>query len=286
LFINSKASQASNALEKVARRLTAANLEVEPCTAKDPADYAKCLAKLGPGADLVVLGGGDGTLRAAADALMKTNLPLGIIPLGTANNVARSLSIPLTIDAACDVIANGRTVSMDLARVNDRIFVSVVGIGFSSQVHELVSDESKKRWRSLAYMFQAFRMLLKGGYTRFWVNVTINGERHRVRALQVTVCNGRYYGAHVGVHPEATLSDGMLDLSIIEAKSFLKGFFRAVLPWLPPPGAKGLRLFRAAELQIETSPRMRLDVEGMTDLTTPATFAILPGALKVRVPQA
>ncbi|HEV7402126.1 MAG TPA: YegS/Rv2252/BmrU family lipid kinase [Chthoniobacteraceae bacterium] len=285
LFVNDEASQAERRTDEIVAALTAGGLQVE-CVEVPCDDYAGRLrARLGD-ADLLVVAGGDGTVRCAAEAIMQVadgRLPLGIVPLGTANNVARSLGLPLTIPAACRAIADGRTVPMDLGRVNGRLFVSVVGIGFSTHVHEHVPAAQKKRWGSLSYAFQAGKLLFHRPPV-FRAEIRSDAGTQRVKALQITVCNGRYYGAHLQIHPEASLSDGWLDLSVVESKNWIRGVFKTLLPLPPGHVSPGLRLMRARRFEIVCRPVMKLDVEGAIDLSTPARFDLLPSALQVFAP--
>ena len=109
--------------------------------------------------DLVIIGGGDGTLNAAADALIETGLPLGILPLGTANDLARTLGIPADLVAAGQVIAAGRTHRIDLGRVNGKHFFNVASLGLSVQVARELDADLKRRWGVLGYAFIVWRAI-------------------------------------------------------------------------------------------------------------------------------
>jgi YegS/Rv2252/BmrU family lipid kinase len=283
LFINTKASQAAETYSVAAEHFRKLNCEVIRGEAKSPDDYCQVIRQYRGQIDKVCLGGGDGTLQCAGEVLLETQIPLGILPLGTANNVARSLKIPLTIPEAVEVAARGRVTSIDVARVNGRMFLSVVGMGLSTVVHDQVPDHHKKRFGSLAYAWQALRML---GTTPPSFRAQISSEEHSlsVKALQITVCNGRYYGAHVQIHPEATMQDSLLDLSVIDARKSWRGFLKALLPVGGTPHGEGLKLLRARSFLVTTKPPIPIDVEGMTDLATPAQFEIFPAALRVVVP--
>jgi YegS/Rv2252/BmrU family lipid kinase len=283
LIVNSRASQAADCRREITACLESGRIEVVQGEAESEECYRECLQKEKGRVDMLVVAGGDGTVRCAAEALLAETsgaVPLGIIALGTANNVARSLELPLHAAKACQVITAGHRAPMDLARVNGRIFVSVVGIGLSTQVHEQVPSEQKKKWGSLSYAVQAVKLLWRRPRA-FRVRIEHQNGVVNSKALQVTICNGRYYGAHLEIQPEATLQDGLLDVSIVEAGNFVKGMFKTLLPLRPGHSSPGLRLLQSSWLQITTQPVAKIDVEGATDLRTPARFEVIPGAVQV-----
>lgn len=100
--------------------------------------------------DLVIVGGGDGSLNGAAEGLLQTGLPLGVLPLGTANDFARTMGIPLDLAAAVDIIAKGQSVAVDLGKANELPFFNVASIGFSADLAASLTQEAKKRWGNWA----------------------------------------------------------------------------------------------------------------------------------------
>ncbi len=280
LIINTNASQGAKNLEEATRILNSLGIEVVQGKPKDANDYTRVIKEHQSQVDLVIVGGGDGTIQCAAEGILETSLPLGILPLGTANNVARSLQLPLKLKEACAAIVNGKATSVDLAKVNERLFVSVVGIGFSTDVHNTVPKEEKKRWGSLAYFFQALR-LARSARKSFVAEIKSDTQHIRVRAYQVTICNGRFFGAHVAIHEDAKINDGLLDISIIKKENFLKGFIRMLMPTQRSQISPGLQILHSKRFEVKTYPSKMIDVEGATDLETPATFEVLPAAIKV-----
>ena len=105
----------------------------------------------------MIVAGGDGTLNAALQGLVEAGLPLGIIPLGTANNLARTLGIPSDPAGACEVIAAGHRRRIDLGWVNGRYFCTTASVGLSVQITEELSPEAKRRWGPAAYALAAVR---------------------------------------------------------------------------------------------------------------------------------
>lgn len=96
--------------------------------------YSELIKAYAGRVDAVIVGGGDGTLNAAAPGLMQTGLPLGILPLGTANDFARTLGIPATLEQAVKIIADGQLRAVDLGEVNQHLFLNVSSIGFSAEI--------------------------------------------------------------------------------------------------------------------------------------------------------
>ena len=138
----------------------------------------------------VVIGGGDGTLNAAAPGLLAAGLPLGIIPLGTANDLARTLGLPLDPEEAARVVATGRTRRIDLGEVNGRPFFNVASIGFGVDLARALTRDSKRRFGPLGYAIAALRALRR---LRPFRAEIIHGETRDVsRTVHIAVGNGRH----------------------------------------------------------------------------------------------
>ncbi|MHC5828099.1 MAG: diacylglycerol kinase family protein, partial [Nostoc sp.] len=116
--------------------------------------------------ELVIIGGGDGTLNAAVDALVDTQLPLGILPLGTANDLARTLEIPNSLSEACKIIAYGNLHRIDLGWVNGKHFFNVASLGLSVKITERLTKEVKRRWGIFAYAATALQVIWEASTVR------------------------------------------------------------------------------------------------------------------------
>jgi hypothetical protein len=110
--------------------------------------------------DLVIVGGGDGTLNATIEAIIETQLPLGILPLGTANDLARTLAIPNSLPEACQIIASGNLRRIDLGSVNGKYFFNVASLGLSVKITQQLTKEIKRRWGIFAYAAIAFQVIV------------------------------------------------------------------------------------------------------------------------------
>jgi len=242
-------------------------------------------ARAGEGFSGVVLGGGDGTLNAAAPALLETGLPFGILPLGTANDLARSLGIgPDLVDAA-RIIAAGHLRRIDLGQVNGKPFFNVASIGFSAELAGELRAEAKKRWGKLGYAIAAFRLLRRIRPFTAWI--TQDGRVRKVRTVQISVGNGRHYGGGMTVESDAAPDDGKLDIYSLEVDHWWR--LLALLPYLRR-GTQGqwhdVRAFPALSCAVATRRPMPVNTDGELTATTPAMFRLLPKCVSVFAPPA
>lgn len=234
--------------------------------------------------DLVVVGGGDGTVNAVLKSLMATNLPLGILPLGTANDLARTLGIPSDPASAADVIIAGRTRRIDIGQVNDRCFVNVASMGLSVELARRMTGNLKRHLGRLSYLLAAVKTVL---HTRpFTAEVTTADRTIRLRSLQIAVGNGVYYGGGMAVDAAAAIDDQRLDFYSIAPRRlwqwplFLTAFRRG-----SHRNLVGVRAFDTpGPLDIRTNPPISINTDGEITTATPARFTLLPRALSVFVP--
>lgn len=232
----------------------------------------------------VVLGGGDGTLNAAAPALLSTGLPFGILPLGTANDLARSLGIGPDLEAAARVIAAGHVRRIDLGTVNGIPFFNVASIGFSAELAQELTAESKRRWGKLGYAIAAFRLLRRLRPFTAWI--TQEGRVRKIRSIQLSVGNGRHYGGGMTVADHAAPDDGKLDVYSLEVDHWWR--LLALLPALRRGTHrhwKDVRAFPAQSCAVATKRPMPVNTDGELTTRTPAMFRLLPGCVSVFAPQ-
>jgi YegS/Rv2252/BmrU family lipid kinase len=233
--------------------------------------------------DLVIVGGGDGTLNAAAAALVETGLPLGVLPLGTANDFARTVGIPADPVKAAETIATQEPRPIDLGEVNGHFFFNVASIGFSAELANDLTEHAKKRWGKLGYAIVAARILLRSRL--FTAHLDHDGTTERIRSMQVSVGNGRHYGGGMTVEETATADDGKLDFYSLEVDHWWR--LLALLPSLRK-GTQGrwddVRAFQTTEVTIRTSRRRAVNTDGELSTYTPAHFRIRPKAILVFAP--
>ncbi|MBK1987506.1 lipid kinase [Sphaerospermopsis aphanizomenoides BCCUSP55] len=233
--------------------------------------------------DLVIVGGGDGTLNAAVDAMVDTQLPLGILPLGTANDLARTLGIPNSLPEACQIIAAGQLRRIDLGWVNGKYFFNVASLGLSVKITQRLTKEVKRRWGVFAYAAIALQVIWES--RPFSAEIRTNGQSIRVKTVQIAVGNGRYYGGGMTVFHDASIDDQRLDLYSLEIDHWWQ-----IIPLLPAIRQgrhihwRSVRAIQGKEIEIYTRKPHAINTDGEITTYTPAVFRVMPKAISVLVP--
>lgn len=242
-------------------------------------------AALKRGCDLIVAAGGDGTLNEVINGIGERagNVRVGLIPLGTGNDFARTLGIPTDLDQCLDLLLAGHTRAIDLVKVtSDRVryFVNVSAGGFSGLVDEKLTPEMKSTWGPLAYVRSAAAALpeLRAYLTRIALD---DNETISESLYNVIIGNGCYVAGGIPVAPEALPDDGLLDLVLIPELPV------AVLALLAPQmllgshlSSKSIIYRRASRISVSSKPGMWFNVDGELVGNEPALFEVLPGALQ------
>jgi diacylglycerol kinase (ATP) len=168
--------------------------------------------------DVVVAAGGDGTINEVATGLIGSSIPLGILPIGSGNGLARSLSIPLEIDAALALLLSPSLMTMDVGLVNKRLFIGVCGVGFDANLGKKYQAHGTRG--TLPYFVIGVKAYIQFRSETF--TIESDNQVLTIAPLLITVANTRQYGAGAIIAPAADCQDGLLNVCILERVSFPK----------------------------------------------------------------
>lgn len=235
------------------------------------------------GADLIVAAGGDGTLHGVVNALAWSGVPVAQIPLGTGNDFARAVGIPMNPMEALEVLRTGSAVPVDLGLKGERYFINAAGCGFDAAVAERIQRGFRRLRGTSAYVAAVIATLLR--YRATDMTVTVDGTTVAQRAMLCAVANGRSYGGGMRIAPEARWDDGLLDICVVAACTpleFLRAFpmvFRGEHLRHPK-----VTLLRGSSVTVASEPAASVLMDGELCGATPVSFGIAPGALQFVVP--
>lgn len=236
-----------------------------------------------PEAEVVIVGGGDGSVNMALNGLIQSKLPLLVIPLGTANNLARSYEIPNDIEACIDLLDDGVITKIDVGLVNDLPFVNVAGLGLSTEINRRTPSRLKRFLGVFAFILTGLRILRH--VNPFRSSITADGKTIKSKSWQISICNGKHYGAGMVIKHDASHEDQALHLLSTEVDRWWKAFtlFPAFMSGRYKKDQE-VTLLEANEIEIKTRRPLKVDVDGDIRTETPAKFKVLPGSLELVVP--
>lgn len=283
LLISPKSRRGADSIELASAHLKSLGYSIINDPYQESIDPNALIIKHAEEITYVVVGGGDGSVNKVLPSLVKVQVPLVVIPLGTANNLARHYNLSYDITEALRVIESGIEMKIDLGLVNDIYFVNVVGLGLSTYVNTKVPSMLKKYLGALAFVLTAFYLSVK--IRPFRLNIIADGKSYTRRSWQISVCNGRHYGNGLTVKHDASLLDGKLHALSTEVAKWWQGFF--LIPALISGRYKkdhDVSLFEAETIELTTRRKLKIDVDGDIQTRTPATFKVHRSALVLRVP--
>lgn len=242
------------------------------------------------GADMVVAMGGDGTINEVVQALAGQEVPLGIIPTGTINILAREVDVPLDPMAAIDTIATGEPRTLDLGKANGRYFTSMIGLGYDAESILNLLPQLKAWSGPLAYWVAAFKSYIQHKSVRATLKVNYGDRTKRLRRLVyiMVVSNaGLYAGGVLKFTPEANLRDGLLDVCVIRSGRWYRALFHGALTLLGRlRTVSDVEFFRAVSIEFSSSRPFPYQLDGDPAGHSPVTIEIAPAALRVMGPAA
>jgi len=267
-------------LKRCAELLASGGLDVEVWPTERP-QHATELASLA-GARLVIAAGGDGTINEVVNGLAK-DATLGILPLGTANVLARELGLPLKAEAACERILMGKESRIDVGVATNqegvqRRFTCMAGMGFDAHVISQVTPRLKRSLKGLAFALAAFRVYLEGDLPALHV---VHEDVTHVTQFAI-VANGHYYGGDFRSAEAASLADGKLEVVLVDriSKVLRPDVLARILA--KKPLDRSMRSFSARELRAKSpGAQVPVQLDGEAWSRLPMSFRVEPAALKV-----
>ena len=244
------------------------------------------------GYDVVIAAGGDGTVGEVANGLAGSEVALGMFPIGTTNVWALQMGIPPfwplrqhSLLEAAKVLAEGHTRRVDLGQVNGRYFLLWAGVGLDAQVTEEVELGAKKRLGGLAFVIAGVVVVREFAGTK--VQVTIDGCEVNRRAVLVVASNAQLYAGIVRLATQARLDDGLLDILIFKGQGF-PAILRHIFSVLTKRHLRDpeVEYYQARRVEISAAKPLSVHADDEPFTTTPVEIGIVPGALRVVVPEA
>lgn len=290
LIVNSASRRGQEEFDRARESLTGLGVELMAAHAvADPSTLPSVVQKsIDEGARTIILGGGDGTVSSVAPQLCETEVALGLLPTGTANDLARTLGLPTDLIRACENVANGKVVDVDLGVVGEDRFLNVSSIGLAVGVTKQLNPKLKKRLGALAYPIATLKAYRR--FRTFTARLEFpDGDHPDVELddlLQLAVANGRFYGGGAVVAPNAGIDDHLLDVYAIPrgtplqrwqvARHFVSGVFTE---------SDHVYHVTTRNVRVTTVPGQAINVDGELSARTPETFGIVEGGLRVIVPE-
>lgn len=283
LIVNTASRSGADAFDAAREKIQAAGIElVDARPVDEPETLSGEVSAALDRAAMVIIGGGDGTLSKAVDYFLGRETVFAVLPLGTANSFARTLGVPLELDGAVDVIANGTARRIDLASINGDHFLNNAALGLAPMVAESVPHGLKRSLGRLGYLlwagwsaanFDAFRLSVDDGDTV-----------HRLWATETRIANGRFHGG-VELIEHADLASGDIVVQAVTGRSIVRLGWSYVASALKHASRhEAVREFRGKRLRISTNPRMRVSIDGEIGPETPFVAEVAPSALVVAAP--
>jgi diacylglycerol kinase (ATP) len=269
----------------LARRVAAESGETADVVVTEARGHARALAHAARanGARVIVAWGGDGTVNEIAGEVAFSNLPIGIVPAGSGNGLARELGLRAKPRAALRTALEGRPRPIDVGEISNRLFVNLAGVGFDAHVAACFNAPGNRLRGVSGYILQTARSLV--GYRPRQYRLAIGGQSTSVQALFIVIANGTQFGNGMLIAPGARVDDGALDVVVVEERSRAATICR--VPWLLCRSIHRVPVWssrRTAAVAIACDEPMVFHVDGeIVQGGTTIEARIHPHALKVMV---
>ena len=283
LIVNAKSRRGQALFERACKALSGLPYPVDAHAVENPDDLVETVRNaLAKKPQLVILGGGDGTISGLVDLLVGQNVVLGVLPLGTANSFARTLGLPLDIEGAIEAIRTGVPKRIDLGKIDGDYFANCAAMGISPQIAETVPHGLKKVLGRIGYLGWASWQFAR--FKPFILTVDDGSEAKTMRVVEVRISNGPYHGG-TWLVDEASINSGEIVVQAVTGrykrtlvKNWAASFFGH------ESRHQDTVTFSGKSLRIETKPSLPISIDGEVLAHTPVTAQVAPGVIEVMVP--
>ena len=228
----------------------------------------------------VVAAGGDGTINEVVNGLAGSDVTLGVLPVGTMNVFAAELGLPADLKSAWQVVREGVTRKVDLARANEQYFIQLAGVGLDAQALQMTTLESKRNLGPLSYLISAAQIA-----ARVPPRLLVEADGIEREGSFVLVGNGRYYGTRLAFFKDAKVDDGKLDVLIFKNLGYLDivRYLGTILMGIHTE-QKDVEYFQTKRAIVRCDRPVPVEVDGEVATESPVTFRISSRKLRVFVP--
>ncbi|WP_293310449.1 diacylglycerol/lipid kinase family protein [Pedobacter sp. UBA5917] len=270
-----------NLKEVISGHFDAKNTEVDLFELPKDCSLDKIKAKITSSkADRVVAVGGDGTLKLVAECLLDTETPIGIIPAGSANGMAKELGVPTDIEQALELLEEGRLQKIHVVKLNDEICIHLSDLGFNAYlVKKFDTLPERGMWGYAKATWHAL-----WNHRRMEVQLKLKGETITSKAAMVAIANATMYGSGLKINPDGKLDDGLFEVILVKDYSYLEilKIWITKLPFNP----KKIEVFQTAEVKISSKHKAHFQVDGeYIGRVNTVEAKILPAAITVILPK-
>ncbi|SEK44484.1 Diacylglycerol kinase family enzyme [Sphingomonas palmae] len=285
LIVNAKSRRGQKLFARACKEMRALPFPVDAHAVEDPEELEATVTRaLAKKPDLVVLGGGDGTISGLVDLLVGKNVILGVLPLGTANSFARSLGLPLDIAGAVRVLADGEPRRIDLGMIDGDYYANCAAMGISPQIAATVPHALKKVAGRVGYLGWATLQFLR--FHSFTLIVGEGASAARIKAVEVRISNGPFHGG-TDVVEGAEVDSGEIVVQAVKGpfkrnlvKNWAAAFFRH------EARREHTTSFSGKSIRLDTEPSgMPISIDGEVLARTPVTAHIAAAVIEVMVPR-
>ena len=286
LVVNAMSRKGEDAFDEARAKLKAAGIQlIEAHAVTDPKKMDATVKAAIANAPMVIVGGGDGSLSSNVDHFVGEDTVFAVLPLGTANSFARTLDLPLDLDGAIEVIANGRRKRIDLGLIDKDYFANAAALGLSPLIADTVPHGLKKYFGMVGYLIWAVRVAFN--FRPFKLRITLDdGSVVNSWATEARIANGTHHGGVELVEDQA-LDSGDIVIQAVTGRSVLG------LAWSWFATLFKLRRreqttteWRGKKMRLEARPAQKISIDGEIAAKTPVMVEVARGAIEVAAPRA